>query len=100
MPAVDQLPLLCRGQLLLTLAQAMGAPTARGLLQATLAPFYASAPERSFDRDVDYLVGKGLIIVEGRRFGAFAPVEVLMLTPAGQDVVEGTITVPGVAIQR
>lgn len=95
---VDQLILLRRGMILAALASAMGAPTADAMVEISLRPFFMNEDARTFGRDVVYLAGKGLISRTAHRVGATS-VPMLSLTPAGQDVVDGTTSVPGVMVQ-
>mgnify|MGYP001583543782 CR=1 FL=1 len=96
--AVDQLILLRRGMILASLAAAMGAPTAAAMVELSLRPFFMNEDPRTFDRDVAYLAGKGLVSQTGHRVGSNS-IPMLSLTPAGQDVVDGTAVVVGVRVE-
>ncbi len=94
----DQVALARRGVVLLTVHAQFPYPLTRALLERAVGPFYTGV-EKDLPRDLAYLEGKGLLESESAQLG-HASVTSYTCTPAGIDVVEGTVAEPGIVISR
>ncbi len=88
-----------RGLILHTLEAAYPQPLARRVLERTMSPAYAGEPSTALQRDVAYLVDRGLV-VESTVSIDDLQIPQLRITPDGIDIVQRVRTEPGVRLER